>query len=79
MRGPEQGRARIVQLIDEGVSLFDSLDLKAFQRWAQASYEALEFDPWQQQWFDELCRSSSDTTFMRLFVGVYILRRSLSS
>ena len=79
MRVPEQGRAKIVQLMHEGESLFDSLDLKAFQRWVQASYEALEFDPWQQQLFDELCRSSSDTTFMKLFVGIWILRQSLSS
>jgi len=79
MRGPEQGRAKIVALMHEGESLFDSLDLKTFRRWAQASYEALQFDPWQQQLFDELCRSSSDTTFMRLFVGIWILRQSLSS
>ena len=63
MRGPEQGRARIVQLIDEAESI-DSLDLTAFEQWVQASYEALEFDPWQQQRFDEYCRSSSDSTSM---------------
>ena len=79
MRGPEQARARIVQLIDEGRSLFDSLDLEAFERWVQASYEALEFDPWEQQRFEEYCRSSSDTSFMRLFVGVWILGQSLRS
>ncbi|MGO9122375.1 MAG: hypothetical protein ACLQPD_32775 [Desulfomonilaceae bacterium] len=78
MRGSEQARARIVQLIDEAESL-DSLNLKAFQRWVQASYEALEFDPWQQQRFDEYCRLSSDTTSMRLFVGMWMLRLSLSS
>lgn len=78
MRGPEQGRARIVHLIDEAERL-DSLDLTAFQQWVQDSYEALEFDPWQQQRFDEYCRSSSDSTSMRLFVGVWLLRQSLSS
>ncbi len=78
MRGSEQGRARIAQLIDEAESL-DSLDLTAFQRWVQASYEALEIDPWQQQRFDEYCRSSTDSTSMRLFVGVWMLRLALSS
>ena len=71
-------RRQMIELIDKASGL-DRVDLESFNRWAQASYEALEFDPLQQQRFDEHCRSSGDTTSMRLFLGVWILRQSLSS
>ena len=39
----EQVRHTIIRLIDEGRGI-DPVDLESFNRWAQTSYKALEFD-----------------------------------
>ena len=51
----EQVKDTIIRLIDEGRGL-DSVDLESFNRWVQTSYEALEFNPSQQQRFEKYCR-----------------------
>ncbi len=71
----EQAYTKIIQLIQEGESL-DALDLEAFYSWVEASYEALMFDPVQQERFAEYCGSSCDSTSMRL-CGVWMLKQSL--
>ncbi len=76
MRIFEQARLQLIKLIDEATGL-DPHDLETFYRWVQASYEALELDPVQQQRFDGYCRSSDDSPSMRLLVGTWMLRQSL--
>jgi hypothetical protein len=66
-------RKRIFRLIAEGETL-NPLDLEAFYRWVNDSYEALKFHPLQQQRFNEYCRSSCDTPSMRVYVGTWLLR-----
>jgi hypothetical protein len=72
----EQACTEITQLIQEGECL-NAHNLEAFYNWAEASYEALEFDPVQQQRFDEFCRSSCDYASMRLYMGVWMLKQAL--
>lgn len=72
----EQAKTQLIGLIDEGERL-DPFDLEGFYRWLQASYEALGFHSLQQQRFDEYCRSSYDSTCMRLYVGVWTLKQAL--
>ena len=72
----ELAKTQLVGLICEGET-FDPLDLEAFYNWAEASYEALEFDPVQQQRFDEFCRSSCDYASVRLYMGVWMLKQAL--
>ena len=75
MRISNQGKTRILRLIDEGYSL-DHCDAGAFHLWSQASYDALKFDSVQQQRFDEYCRSSAGLTAgVRRNVGVRILEQ----
>ena len=69
-------RERIFKLIGEAETL-DLLDLEAFYRWVNDSYEVLEFDPLHQQRFNEYCRSSCDSNLMRVFIGVWILKLAL--
>ena len=76
MRISEQVRRQVIKLIDEAPGL-EPLDLETFTRWVQASYEVLAFDRWQQQRFGEYFGSSTDSSSMRLAVGVWLLRRSL--
>ena len=76
MKMSEQANAEIIGLIAEGECL-DPNDLEGFYRWVQASYEALELDPFHQERFDEYCRSSYDSTSMRLYVGLWMLKLSL--
>jgi hypothetical protein len=66
-------RERIFKLIGEAETL-DLLDLIAFYRWANDSYEALKFHPLKQQRFNEYCRLSCDTHSMRVYVGTWLLR-----
>ncbi len=73
----KQTGSQIMRLIYEGESL-DPHDLESFYGWMQASYESLEFHPEQQERFDEYCRSSHDSISMRLYVGVWMLKQSLS-
>lgn len=77
MKIPEQTKRQILRLIDEGDTL-DHFDVRAFYRWSQASYDALQFDQLQQQRFDEYCRSSCGvTSALRLNVGVWMLKQVL--
>ena len=76
MRISEQAKMNITRLIHEGDSL-DPLDLEEVDRWMQVSYEALAFHRVQQERFDEYCRSSYDSTSMRLYVGLWMLKLSL--
>ncbi len=72
----EQVREQLLGLIAHGENL-NVKDLDAFYRWMEDSYEALGFHPVQQQRFDEYCRSSCDSNFMRIFIGVWMLRLAL--
>jgi len=72
----DQKREQILRLVAEGANL-NPLDLDVFYRWVQDSYVALGFDPFQQQRFDEYCRSSNDSTSMRVYLGVWLLRAAL--
>jgi hypothetical protein len=77
VRIPDQKTKPILRLIVEGQNL-DPTDLEAFYRWAHDSYEALRFDPLQQQRFDEYCRSSCDSASVRVYVGVWMLKLALA-
>ena len=72
----EQANAEIIRLITEGECL-DPNDLEGFYRWAKASYESLELNPLQREWFDEYCRSCCDSTSVRLYKGLMILEHAL--
>ncbi len=72
----ELAKTQLIQLIQEGECL-NANNLEAFYNWAEASYEALEYDPVQQQRFDEFCRSSCDYASMRLYMGVWMLKQAL--
>jgi hypothetical protein len=72
----EQAKMDITRLIHEGESL-DPLDSEEVDRWMQASYESLGFHRVQQERFDEYCRSSDDSTSMRLYLGVWMLKLSI--
>ena len=72
----EQTREQLLDLIARGENL-NVKDLTAFYRWIEDSYEALKFHPVQRQRFEEYCRSSCDSDFMRIFVGVWMLRLAL--
>ncbi len=72
----EQAKTRLIELIYEGETL-DAFDLVRFYSWVEASYEALVFDPLQQERFDEYCRSSYDYNSKRLFMGVWRLKQAL--
>ncbi len=72
----ELAYTEITQLIQEGECL-NAQNLEAFYNWVEASFEALEFDPVQQQRFDEFCRSSCDYASMRLYMGVWMLKQAL--
>ena len=71
----EQAKTDLIGLIYEGETL-DPFDLEAFYSWVEASYEALMFDPVQQERFAEYCGSSCDSTSMRL-CGVWMLKQAL--
>jgi hypothetical protein len=71
------GKAKqILKLIADGENL-NPLILDAFYRWIHDSYEALGFDPLHQKRFDEYCRSSRDSNYMRIYVGLWILKLAL--
>ncbi len=72
----EQACMEITQLIQEGESL-DAFDLEAFYGWVESSYQALEFDPVQQERFDDYCRSSGGYASVRLYTGVWLLKQAL--
>jgi hypothetical protein len=76
VRIPDENTKLILRLIAEGENL-DTDDLEAFYQWIHDSYEALEFNPVQKQRFDTYCRSSSDSTSMRVYIGVWILKLSI--
>ena len=76
MRISEQAKMNITRLIHERESL-NPLDSEEVDRWMQASYESLGFHRVQQERFDEYCRSSDDSTSMRLYVGVWMLKLSI--
>lgn len=78
MRISCQQKQRIDRLITRGESL-DPLDLEGFYGWIQKAYKELEFRPHVQQRFDRYCRSSCDSNSMRVFVGLWILKLSLST
>jgi hypothetical protein len=73
----EQDKTQITRLIAEGECL-DPYDLEGFYRWVQASYEALGVDPLQQEGFAEYCGTSCDSTPMRLYVSVWMLKLALN-
>ena len=72
----EQAKMNITRLIHEGESL-NPLDSEEVDRWMQASYDSLGVHRVQQERFDEYCRSSDDSTSMRLYVGVWMLKLSI--
>jgi len=74
----DRKREQIFGLITEGENL-DPVNLDLFYRWVQTSHEALGFHPSHQRRFDDCCRSSCDSIFMRIYLGVWILRLSVSS
>jgi len=76
MKIPDKKREEIMRLIADGENL-DPLDLGNFYVWIHESFEALGFHPFQQQRFDEYCRSSGDSTSMRIYVGVWVLKLTL--
>jgi hypothetical protein len=77
MRISEQAKIQMLRLIDEGSSIHP-FDLEGFNRWMQATYEALQSDSLQQQRFDEYCRSSRGvTSSKRLRCGVSMLKQAL--
>ncbi len=71
----EQAKTHLIELLYEGETL-DAFDLEAFYGWVEASYQALMFDPVQQERFAEYCGSSCDSTSMRL-CGVWMLKQAL--
>ena len=70
---PDRKTKQILKLITDGETL-NPTNLEAFYRWIDDSYEALGFDPLQQQRFDEYCRSSCDSNSMRAYLGLWILK-----
>jgi len=72
----EQAYTEIMQLIQEGETL-NASDLEAFYSWIESSYVALEFDPVQQERFDDYCRSSGGYASVRLYTGVWLLKQAL--
>ena len=72
----EEAKTRLMSLIYEGETL-DAFDLVRFYSWVEASYEALVFDPLQQERFEKYCRSSCDYISTRLFGGVGVLKQAL--
>ncbi|HTY22208.1 MAG TPA: hypothetical protein VMC85_03705 [Desulfomonilaceae bacterium] len=77
MKISEQAKTQILKLVDEGHGL-NRFDSAAFRRWSQSSYEALQFDPVQQQRFDEYCRTSCGlSSRSRLNAGVRMLQQVL--
>ncbi len=72
----EQAKTQIIRLVAEGTRL-DPLDLDEVDRWAQASYEALGFNPVHQAKFDEYCCSPWGPTCMRVQLGVWMLKQPL--
>ena len=77
MRISEQDKTQIIRLIAEGECL-SIHDLEGFYSWMQASYEALELNPLQRKKFDECCRSSCDSTSLRLCAGLWVLKEALN-
>ena len=73
---PDRKTKQILKLITDGENL-NPLNLEVFYRWIDDSYEALGFDPLQQQQFDEYCRSSCDSNSMRVYLGLWILKLAL--
>ena len=78
MRISVPSKTQIIRLIEEGSSLHPS-DLEGLNRWMQAAYEALQFDRFQQQRFDEYCRSPDvvPSSVARLRCGVSMLKQAL--
>jgi hypothetical protein len=72
----DREKKHISKLITEGEKL-NPLDLEDFYRWLHASYEALGFNPLQQQRFEDYCRSSCDSNSMRVYIGAWILKLAL--
>jgi hypothetical protein len=75
---PDGKTKRILKLITDGENL-NPLNLEAVYRWINDSYEALGFDPLQQQRFDEYSRSSFDSFSIRIDLGVRILKLALGA
>ncbi|HTY23062.1 MAG TPA: hypothetical protein VMC85_08020 [Desulfomonilaceae bacterium] len=78
MRIPAQTKGQILRLIEEGSNVQPS-DSEALHRWAQATYETLQFNSVQQQRFDEYCRSPQifTSSMTRLHCGVSMLKQAL--
>ena len=76
MRISDRKKERIYSLIAEGEKL-NPLNLFFFYRWVHAAYEELEFYPSVQERFDLYCRSSCDTNFMRVYLGLWLLKFSV--
>ncbi|MGO9118416.1 MAG: hypothetical protein ACLQPD_12525 [Desulfomonilaceae bacterium] len=79
MRIPAQTKIQILRLIEDGSSVHPS-DSEALHRWAQATYETLQFNSVQQQRFDEYCRSRwvFRSSMTRLHCGVSMLKQALN-
>ena len=76
MRFSEQAKSQVIRLIYQGENL-DPFDLEALYAWMHASYEALGFDSAYQERFAEYCGSCSDSTPVRLYKAVWVLKQAL--
>ncbi len=72
-----QNKRQIIKLIAEGECL-NIYDLEEFYSWMEASYEALKLNPRVRERFDEYCRSSRDSTPLRVCAGVLMLKDALN-
>lgn len=72
-------RATLTKMADliEVAGILNPFDLESFYHWTQDAYEALRHSPLEQRRFDECCRSSYDSTTMRLYLGVWLLKLSM--
>ena len=73
----QQNKTQIIRLIAEGECL-NLHDLEEFYSWMEVSYEALKLNPRLRNRFDEHCRSSCDSTSLRVCAGVLILRDAVN-
>jgi hypothetical protein len=73
----QQNKTQIIRLIAEGECL-NVYDLEEFYGWMEASYEALKLNPRLRNRFDEYCRSSCDSTSLRVCAGVLMLKDALN-
>lgn len=76
MSTSEQTETELLELIKQGQTL-DCCDSDGINRWVRASLEALRSYPVHQAKFDEYCCSAWGPTFMRVCLGVWMLKQPL--